>query len=46
MNREQVEVKLLPDKNNHVKPNSDIEIISLDKSNDADNKNKHYQEKK
>lgn len=45
MSNEQVEVKLLTEKNNHLKPNSDIEIISLDKTNEADNNNKHYKEK-
>ena len=45
MSNEQVDVKLLTDKNNHLKPNSDIEIISLDKTNEADNNNKHYMEK-
>lgn len=45
MSNEQVEVKLLTEKNNHLKPNSDIEIISLDKTNEADNNNKRYKEK-
>lgn len=39
MTNEQVEVKLLTDKNNHAKISSDIETISLDNTIDVDNNN-------